>query len=91
MTEKMMKKVAEAKAMVAARGEEGKFIPSTYEEMRYEWEAETPTWSTLKKYAAEIGLVTEEVAYEWHSDGSLMASMCGIKEGTVFSYTCYHF
>ena len=91
MTTTMMKKVAEAKAMVAKFAEDGKFIPSTYEDMRYDWKEATPSWSTLKKYADEIGLVAEDVAYAWHSDGSLLASMSGIAEGTIFHYTVYRF
>ena len=91
MTNLMMKKVLEAKAMVAHFAGDEMFIPSQYEEMRYEWKAETPSWSTLKKYAKEIGLVAEKVAFEWHSDGSMLAEMSGIAEGTVFYHTCYHF
>lgn len=93
MTTTMMMKIAEAKAMIAALSpEEGKvFIPSSYEEMRYYWKAATPTWATLKKYAAEIGLVAEDRAQEWHSDGSLLAALSGISEGTVFHYTVYRF
>jgi hypothetical protein len=93
MTATMMMKVTEAKAMVAALcEEEGKvFTPTTYEQMRYYWEAATPTWATLKKYASEIGLVTEDRACAWHSDGSLLASLCGIAEGTIFHYTVYRF
>lgn len=91
MTAKMMEKIAEAKKMVAEMGEDGKFTPTTYERMRWEWEAETPTWATLKKYFAEAGIVAEDVAYAWHSDGSALAEMCGIKEGTIFHYTVYHF
>ena len=93
MTATMMMKVAEAKAMTAALSpEEGKvFTPTTYEEMRYYWEAATPTWATLKKYAAEIGLVAEDRTLAWHADGSLMAALSGIAEGTVFHYTVYRF
>ena len=93
MTTTMMMKVAEAKAMTAAMSpEEGKaFTPTTYEEMRYYWKAATPTWATLKKYAAEIGLVAEDRAAEGHSDGSLMAALSGIAEGSVFHYTVYRF
>jgi len=91
MTALMMKKVLEAKAMVAHFVENEVFIPSQYEEMRYEWKGETPAWSTLKKYAQEIGLVAEEVAFEWHSDGSMLAELSGIAEGTIFYHTCYRF
>jgi len=93
MTTTMMMKIAEAKAMTAAlSSEEGKvFTPTTYEEMRYDWEAATPTWATLKKYAAEIGLVAEDRTLEWHSDGSLLSALSGIAEGTVFHYTVYRF
>lgn len=93
MTATMMMKVAEAKAMTAALSpEEGKvFTPTTYEEMRYYWKAATPTWATLKKYAAEIGLVAEVRTAEWHSDGSMMAALSGIAEGTVYHYTVYRF
>lgn len=98
MTTKMMKKIEEAQKMVAyfvehkliGNGAEV-FTPTQYEEMRWQWEGETPAWSTLKKYAIEAGLVAEDVAREWHSDGSVMAEMCGIAEGTVFHYTAYHF
>ena len=93
MTTTMMIKVAEAKAMTAALSpEEGKvFTPTTYEEMRHYWEAATPAWATLKKYASEIGLVAEDRTAEWHSDGSLLAALSGIAEGTVFHYTVYRF
>jgi len=93
MTTTMMMKVAEAKAMTTALSpEEGKaFTPATYEEMRYYWEAATPAWSTLKKYASEIGLVAEDRTMEWHSDGSMLAAMSGIAEGSVFHYTVYRF
>ena len=93
MTTTMMMKVAEAKAMVMALcEEEGKvFTPTTYEKMRYSWKAATPAWATLKKYASEAGLIAEERTCAWHSDGSLLASLCGIAEGTIFSYTVYRF
>ena len=93
MTTTMMKKVAEAKAMTAALSpeEEKAFTPTTYEKMRYYWKGETPAWTTLKKYADEIGLVAEKVAFEWHSDGSMLAEMSGIKDGAIFYHTCYHF
>lgn len=91
MTATMMKKIEEAKAMIAATYGDEPFIPTTYEEARWDWEAPTPTWATLKKYATEAGLVAEDVAYAWHSDGSMMAEMCGIAEGTIFHYTAYHF
>ena len=93
MTTTMMMKVAEAKAMTAALSpEEGKaFTPTTYEKMRYYWKGETPAWTTLKKYAAEIGLVAEDRTFEWHSDGSPLAAMSGIKDGAIFYHTCYHF
>ena len=93
MTTTMMMKVAEAKAMVTALcEEEGKvFTPTTYEQMRYGWKGQTPAWATLKKYASEAGLVAEDRTLAWHSDGSLLASMCGIAEGTVFHYTVYRF
>jgi len=93
MTTTMMMKVAEAKAMVIALSpEEGKvFTPTTYEEMRYYWKSATPTWATLKKYASEIGLVAEDRVLEWHSDGSLLATLSGISEGTIFHYTVYRF
>lgn len=93
MTATMMMKIAEAKAMTAALSEEeGKvFTPTTYEYMRYKWAAATPTWATLKKYAAEAGLIAEDRTCAWHSDGSLLASLCGIAEGAVFSYTVYRF
>jgi len=91
MTNTMMNKIAEAKKMVAALCEEDLFIPATYEEMRYHWESATPTWATLKKYATEAGLVAEDVAQEWHHDGSMLSALCGISEGTVFHYTAYHF
>lgn len=98
MTEKMMAKVAAAKEMVAYFVEHGligdgatDFYPAQYDEMRWQWDAETPTFATLKKYAAEIGLVAGEHYYAWHSDGSFLAAYSGIKEGAVFHYTAYHF
>ena len=93
MTAMMMKTMEEAKAMISALcKEEGKvFTPSTYEQMRYSWKSETPAWATLKKYASEIGLVAEDRAQAWHSDGSLLAVLSGITEGTIFHYTVYRF
>lgn len=91
MTTTMMKKIEEAKAMVSHFCGSEMFIPSQYEEMRYGWKGATPTWYTLKKYAKEAGLVSEEVALHWHSDGSMLSALCGIAEGTEFFYTCYHF
>lgn len=93
MTATMMMKVAEAKAMTAALSpEEGKvFTPTTYEEMRHYWKTAAPAWATLKKYATEIGLVAEDRTFEWHSDGSMLAALSGITEGTVFHYTVYRF
>lgn len=98
MTEMMMKKVAEAKAMVAYFVEykliddgADRFTPTEYEEMRYQWEDATPAWATLKKYAHEVGLVSEVVAIEWHSDGSMLAETSGISEGTIFYHTFYRF
>jgi len=94
MTTTMMMKVTEAKAMVAHFVKDGKFIPAQYEEMRYDWNNATPTWATLKKYADEIGLRSEEVAYEWHCDGSPLATLAmleGLHEGTVCYYTQYYF
>lgn len=91
MTEKMMKKIEEAKKMVSATFGNDYFMPSMYEDARYDWEEATPTWVTLKKYAIEAGLKSEEKAFEWHSDGSLLAEMCSIKEGEIFYHTVYHF
>lgn len=93
MTTTMMMKIAEAKAMTAALSEEeGKvFTPTTYEYMRYKWAAATPTWATLKKYAAEAGLIAEDRTCAWHSDGSMLAAFCGIAEGTIFHYIVYRF
>lgn len=97
MTKNMMKKMEEAKKMMAYVAElgyleDGKFFtPTEYNGYRIQWEEDTPTWNTLKKYAEEIGLVAEEVAYEWHSDGSALAIMSGIKEGEIFYHTCYYF
>ena len=94
------REIEEAKKMVAHfmgldNGEyfyEGGFTPTTYQSMRWDWEGEaTPAWATLKKYAAEAGLISEDVACAWHSDGSALAEMCGIAEGTVFHFTVYHF
>ena len=87
MTTTMMTKIAEAKKMM--QGET--FCPSQYEDMRYQWKASTPSWSTLKKYATEIGLQSKEQAYEWHSDGSMLAELCGIADGTICYYTVYYF
>ena len=91
MTNLMMKKVAEAKAMIKHFVGDEMFIPSMYNEMRYDWKAETPSWSFLKAHAEEIGLIAEKVAFEWHSDGSMLDEMSGIAEGTIFYHTCYHF
>lgn len=87
MTAMMMMKITEAKKMMGAE----QFCPADYEAARCHWDAATPTWPTLKKYAAEIGLVAEEVAFEWHNDGSLLAAVCGIAEGTIFYHTMYSF
>ena len=87
MTTAMMSKIAEAKKMMGTE----EFIPIDYENARYHWEMATPSWATLKKYAEEAGLVAEEKAFEWHSDGSMLAEMCGITEGTIFYHTVYHF
>ena len=97
MTTAMMMKMEEAKKMVATLcDEDGLFIPSLYDEWHMEWTwkyhgGATPTWATLKKYADEVGLVAVDCSYAWHSDGSLLAEMCGIKEGTIFHYTAYRF
>ena len=100
MTTTMMQKIEEAKKMVAhfiktdRKGEyiyKGMFAPVDYERMRWEWEGTTPAWATLKKYAVEAGLKAEEVALEWHSDGSALAEMCGIIEGSIFYHTFYRF
>ena len=101
MTAMMMEKIAEAKKMVAhftkidRKGEylyKGMFTPTTYQRMRWDWKGEaTPAWATLKKYADEVRLVAVDYTYEWHSDGSMLAEMCGIKEGTVFHATAYRF
>ena len=87
MTATMMMKIAEAKKMMGAE----QFCPTDYENARWHWDAATPAWATLKKYATEAGLVAEEVAYEWHGDGSMLAALCGIAEGTVFYHTMYSF
>ena len=91
MTATMMKKIEEAKKLVAAGFGTESFIPSMYETLRYGWKAATPTWATLKKYATEAGLIAEDKTIAWHSDGSALATLCGIAEGTVFHYTAYHF
>ena len=100
MTEMMMKKVAEAKAMVTYFVEHkligdgaDVFYPAQYEEMRYQWDKATPTWATLKKYAEEIGLVAEVKEEEWFSDGSPMGVLGALygMEGQKFTYTVYRF
>lgn len=96
MTNNTMKKMEEAKKMmeyVKELGylEDGKFTPTEYDGYRRQWEEATPTWNTLKKYAKEVGLVAEEVAFEWHSDGSLLAELCSLKDGDIFYHTMYHF
>lgn len=97
MTKNMMMKVEEAKKMMAHVAEleylkDGKyFCPSEYDGYRYQWEEVTPSWGTLKKYAEEIGLVAEDVPFEWHSDGSMLAELCGMKEGEVFYHKMYYF
>ena len=87
MTNMMLMKIEEAKKMMGTQ----QFCPTEYEEARFYWKNATPAWTTLKKYAAEIGLVAEEVAFEWHSDGSLLAEMCGLAEGDIFYHTMYSF
>ena len=87
MTLTMKSKIAEAKKMMG----NNKFIPAEYEHARNEWEGVTPAWATLKKYAAEIGLKSEQASFEWHSDGSMLDELSGIEEGTVFYYTAYYF
>lgn len=97
----MMEKLAEAKKMmdyVAKLGylkDDKFFCPTEYDGYRRQWlaerNAETPAWATLKKYAKEIGLLSEEVPFEWHSDGSALAAICGIAEGTIFYHTMYYF
>ena len=96
MTTTMTKKIEEAKKMVAyfvehklIDGGANRFTPTEYDEMRWQWEGETPAWSTLKKYATEAGLTSEVVAIEWHSDGSALAEMCGIADGAIFYHTFY--
>ena len=97
MNKAMMMKVEEAKKMMAYVAElgylkDGKFFcPSEYDQYRYQWEEVTPSWSSLKKYAEEIGLVAEDVPFEWHSDGSMLAELCGMKEGEVFYHKMYYF
>ena len=97
MTKKMMEKMEEAKKMMAKVAElgyleKGKFFcPTEYDGYRYQWEAETPSWATLKKYAEEIGLQSEMVPFEWHSDGSMLAELCGMKEGEIFYHKMYFF
>ena len=101
MTTTMMQKIEEAKKMVAhfiktdRKGYysyKGMFTPTTYQSMRWAWKGEaTPAWATLVKYCEEAGLVAEEVPMEWHSDGSALAEMCGITDGTIFSHTFYRF
>jgi len=101
MTAMMMEKIAEAKKMVAhfakidRKGEylyKGMFTPTTYQRMRWDWKGKaTPSWATLVKYCEEAGLVAEEVPMEWHSDGSALAEMSGIAEGTIFYHIFYRF
>ena len=98
MTTAMMMKIEEAKKMVAKlTDDDGLFCPAEYDKWHAMWkwyyhgEGDTPTWATLKKYADEVGLVAVDCTYAWHSDGSLLAEMCGIKEGTIFHYTAYRF
>lgn len=91
MTANMMQKIEEAKKMVRALYGEDCFMPATYEDMRYQWDGATPTWNTLKKYAKEAGLVAEDFTWAWHSDGSMLAELSGIKEGTIFHHTVYRF
>ena len=100
MTDMMMKKVAAAKEMVAYFVEHkligdgaDAFYPQQYEDMRAQWDEATPAWTTLKKYAHEIGLVAEVVEKEWHCDGSslgMLAALYGM-EGQKFTYTVYRF
>ena len=97
MTKNMMKKMEEAKKMMAHVAElgylkDGKyFCPSEYDGYRYQWEEATPSWGTLKKYAEEIGLIAEVIPFEWHSDGSMLAELCGMEEGAMFYWKMYYF
>ena len=93
MTIDMKVKIQNARAMVAKRckNENKLFIRSMYEEWRYGWKAPTPTWDTLKKYAAEAGLVQVEYTYKWHNDGSLLCELAYIPEGTEMQATAYRF
>ena len=70
---------------------DGKFYPMMYEDARREWPVATPAWQTLKKYAKEAGLESTTLFLEWHSDGSPVAELCGMKEGELFSTTAYFF
>ena len=93
--------IAEAKKMIAyvtAQGwlkDDKFFCPTEYDNYRRQWVKETgnaiPAWATLKKSAKEIGLLSEVVPFEWHSDGSALAAICGIAEGTIFYHTIYYF
>lgn len=100
MTTTMMQKIEEAKKMVAhfvktdRKGEylyKGMFTPTRYEAMRWAWKTATPTWATLLKYCEDAGLVAEDVPMKWHSDGSALAEMSGIADGTIFYHTFYRF
>ena len=82
-------KIEQAKEMMKIGKE---FSPTEYEKARYTWEYATPTWSTIKKYADEIGLIAVDKTFIWHSDGSLLAEMIAPNlEGTVCHYTMYYF
>lgn len=97
-----IERAKEMMAYVASLGflENGKyFTPTQYEGYRKQWLEETgmstPAWSTLKKYANEIGLMHDEIKYEWHSDGSSICefALCSglIEDGETFSHTMYYF
>lgn len=97
MTNNMKKKIEEAKKMMAEVAklgylkDEKYFAPTEYDHYRNQWENETPSWATLKKYAKEIGLASKNIPFEWHSDGSALAELCGIEEGEIFYHKMYFF
>ncbi len=88
MTAIMTAKIAAARDMLATAAADGLlyrdmyFSGVFYEDLRRDYDADTPTLATMRKYGAIRKVPVDMV---WTSDGSLLAALSGLRDGQTIT------